>query len=199
MTETWDIAKDVATVVLGGMSVVVPVVLLLWTNSKPTIVARDITPDKKYKTSQETIFTFQFMNKARRPLRYLGVWKKRNQVLHEVSAQIFFPDEFLIRAITRQKAKTITVTEDTPPMPNKYVFEAPASGRYKDKRYSYVFVPDPFDRKPPVMTSLSDAEPEECRIDVRMPACPGTYEIIADISSREGGETKTISIKVENP
>ena len=72
---------------------------------------------------------------------------------------------------------------------------APKRGKYAG--LDYVYVPDPFDRKPPIMSSLNYKEVEKCQLEITPHDIPlDGDEIKFDITSREGGiHANSIKIK----
>lgn len=161
---------------------------VLWTRVKPRIEVRLLSEpgNVSYRTNQVETLTFEFENVARRTPVF-GF--KRRMTLNEISVQMFFPKAFMIRQVKRHISQA--------PELGKSLFEAPPTGRYEKQSYVYVFVPDPFGRKPPVMTSLANRETEQCQVTVEMPSQPGSYKILFDISSREGGlSSQALVIKV---
>jgi hypothetical protein len=96
---------------------------------------------------------------------------------------IYFPTNFEIKEAERQKQKT------------SRIFTSPLKGELANRQY--IFVPDPFERRPPVMTSLRFGEVEKCQVTVQTPSRVGEYEILFDMVSRQGdlGLTR-VSIRI---
>lgn len=93
---------------------------------------------------------------------------RKEKMVHNVSIQIFSHDTDLeILDCWRQDTKS------------EHIFRTPEG-------YSYVFVPDPFHRTPPIMTSLAHGEKEYCRLRVKMPRVDGKYKVTFSISSKDG-------------
>ena len=108
----------------------------------------------------------------------------RKDTLHEIAIAIYFPPYYTVTKIERQNATQCNI------------FHAPQKGKYAGLHY--VYVPDPFDRKPPVMSSLRYKEVEECHLVLeRTPSSilPDDTEIKFDVTSREGG-IRANSIKI---
>jgi hypothetical protein len=123
---------------------------------------------------------FLFENRGIRTL-ILGIKKK--EAAQDLSVMIYFPMNFKIEWAERQQEKT------------SRIFISSKKGKLNNRQY--VFVPDPLDRKPPVMTSLSFKEVEECYVRIRTPNQVGEYEIYFDMRSRQGDlNSKKIIIKI---
>lgn len=104
--------------------------------------------------------------------RGISTWKtllsfRKRRVAQDVTIAITFPSTFEIHHIERQKES------------DNHWFQAPDGTKY-------IFVPDPFHRTPPRMTSLRHMERETCRLNVTTPSIPGRYTLTFDVTSRQG-------------
>ena len=122
----------------------------------------------------------EFENKGGGGVRRVPI---RKDTVHEIAIAIYFPPCYTVTRIQRQNATQCNI------------FHAPERGEYAG--LNYVYVPDPFDRKPPVMSSLRYKEVEECQLEIVPHDIPlDGGEIKFDITSREGG-IRANSIKIK--
>lgn len=165
---------------LGSAAALIALVVVIWERAKPIVDVyfedggREIT----CKSNELTNLKFLFENKGRRTFVF-GI--KRKAAAESLSIMIYFPLSFGIKEAERQGQKT------------SRVFTSSLKGRLANKQY--VFVPDPLDRRPPVMTSLRFGEVEACQIIVKTPTQAGEYEILFDMGS-EQGDLGLCSVKV---
>lgn len=103
----------------------------------------------------------------------ISTWKKlfcfrKKRMVRDVSIQVFSNDtDFEIHGSCRQGEES------------RQIFQTPDG-------YDYVFVPDPFHRTPPIMTSLAHGEIEYCRLIVKTPHLDGRYQLTFSVNSKEG-------------
>jgi hypothetical protein len=162
--------------ILGVMASVYMVGLAIWEKTIPVIDVKieGNFEDTRPKSGKPTTLKFSFEN--------VGKGFKKS-VLHDLRIMIFFPKGFIIQEAERQ-GQTSTRS-----------FESTLKGIYKDARC--IYVPDPFERKPPVISSMIYGETEHCQVKVIAPEQAGNYTIIFDMSSREGCiEQKEITIEI---
>jgi len=188
-------ASDITAISTGILATVASiagiwqVLQALWTGIQPRIMVHLIDETKnQYSPDEDVALTFEFENVGGRSrIPHL----KRKLTLREITIQIFLPKAFSIKEVKRH----VSVV----PLLGRTLFETPITSRYENEPYHYVFVPDPFDRVPPMITSLADKETERCQVTVRTPEKPGRYKVLFDITTREGPlEQQKIFVNVED-
>jgi len=173
-TQFWQVIS-VAVAIIG-------LHITIWIRTKPIIDVYFENGEKEltYPPNAPVTLKFLFKNNGRRTLIY-GIRKK--ETAQALSIMIYFPMNFKIEWAERQKEKTSRIFISSQTGPLKY--------------RQYVFVPDPLDRKPPVMTSLRFKEVEECCVRILTPNEVGKYEIHFDIASRQGDLSfKKLNLKI---
>jgi hypothetical protein len=174
-------------VIFGVIGPTVAIWVVFWGRVKPEIDVYCNEDGKKhvnYKPNMDFCLNFFFKNIGKKPFFNIGLMKK--SAVLQLLIMIYFPSTFQIQEAERQNAKTCMIFT-TPTIP----------GRFANMKY--VFVPDPFNRKPPVMSSLRFKEVESCRVKVKTPNQEGPCEVRFDMSSKEKAlATKKIIIKIKN-
>lgn len=156
---------------LGSGATLIALLITLWSRAKPIIDVYFENGEKEIicQPNESVTLNFLFENKGRRTLIF-GIRKK--ETVQDLSIMVYFPLNFKIEEAERQGQKT------------SRIFISPLKGKLAGKQY--IFVPDPLDRRPPVMTSLRFKETEGCKIKIQTPNQAGEYEILFDMGSRQG-------------
>ena len=107
----------------------------------------------------------------------------RKDTLQEVAIAISIPSTYKVKGACRQNELT------------SQIFKAPPKGEYANMQY--IFVPDSFGRKPPVMTSLYYREVERCQLTITpRQISPNGDKIKFTITCRQGAvKANSILIK----
>lgn len=122
-------------------------------------------PDSK----DPIILKFKYRNIGKRKLYFLH----KTTAVHNLSIMVYFQKGITIIDATRQKKTK--------------AYQGFVSSMMSDlPEMQYIFVPDPLERIPPVMTSLRYGEEEKFEVKIIAPKQPGQYNIIIDMSSDEG-------------
>ena len=195
-TESLSSTADLTAVFTGILATVASIAaiwqltMMLWSGIQPRIVVHLIDGTKnRYSPDEDATLTFEFENVGGRT-RVLHL--KRKLMLREITIQIFLPKAFSLKEVKRH----VSIV----PRLGSTLFETSSASRYENEPYLYVFVPDPFERKPPMITSLADEETERCQVTVKEPQKKsGSYKILFDISTREGPlEQQKVFVTVED-
>ena len=164
---------------LAALAAFWQVAILIWDKVIPKVEVRiqNLPHGGHYTAGEEETFIFEMENKPRKSI-FCGI--KRKLTLHNVSVQMYFPARFTIVQVNRHAVVN--------PMIGNGLFEAPVTGGSRNQPYNYVFVPDPFNRVPPAISSLAPEETEWCYVTAKLPNVPGTYKLLFDISHQEGDQ-----------
>ena len=137
--------------VLAALAAFWQVAILVWDKVIPKVEVRVQNPPHggHYAAGEEETFISAMENKPRKSI-FCGI--KRKLTLTNVSVQMFFPAPFTILQVKRHAVVNLLIGND--------LFEAPVTGRSHNQPYNYLFVPDPFNRVPPAISSLAPEETE---------------------------------------
>lgn len=169
--------------------------------NRPIIQFRPITqldPDNK-KTNVELKITFE--NKGIN-LLYKAINRctfcSENSSAQDLQIQVHFPLGIDIISSKRQNWERIYAEKKEKCFDK--IFDCAESNLIKEPT-RYIFVPDPFQRTPPIISSLRHDETEYCTVCVEIPNKSHIHKIYFDMSSRDIGvfkfQTKEIVVKTD--
>jgi hypothetical protein len=156
---------------IAASAALITLIITIWARSKPLIDVYFENGKKDLASLPNVTITLKFIfeNCGR---RFLICGIKKKEAAQDLSIMIYFPMHFKIEWAERQREKT------------SRIFISSQKGQLTNRQY--IFVPDPLERKPPVMTSLRFKEVEECFVRIRTPNVIGEYEIGFDMACRQG-------------
>ena len=145
---------------------------------KPTIIVKLEDGQEYYEPNTEVTLRFLFEN--------VGKFYFLKPTAEGLVIMMYFPDQFIICEAERQDERTVRT------------FRSTSQGIFA--KTHYILVPDPFNRVPPIMSSLRYGEIEKCSVKVKTPNAAGDYQIQFDMSSRVGDlRIEKVILKIRNP